>query len=48
METKNLTKAFSHYIIRGMGAGYIREWYKVNSEPLKIFADFLDKNLPGI
>jgi tetratricopeptide (TPR) repeat protein len=45
---KNLTKAFSHYVVRGLGSDYIRAWYKVNAQPLKIFADFLDKNLPGI
>jgi tetratricopeptide (TPR) repeat protein len=48
MAANNLTKAFSHYVLRGLGADYMNRWYKVNAQPLKAFADFLDKNLPGI
>ena len=48
MAEKNFTKAFCHYILRGLGSEYIREWYKVNGLPLKAFADFLDKKLPEI
>ena len=44
---KNLAKAFSHYVLRTTGSKYITEWYKVNGQPLKALADFLEKNLPG-
>ena len=42
-----LTDVFGHYIERTSGSPYMVIWYKANSQKLKEFATFLDKNLPG-
>jgi len=47
LDTSKFTNVFSHYILRMSDNDYIKKWYIINSDLLRKFADFLNKNLPG-
>jgi len=44
---EHLTEIYSHYVLRTLNDSYQVKWLKANSDGLKLFASFLEKNLPG-